>query len=165
MFSPALCLVPTALSCSWHSQGKTQLRVQRKLTMWATDKAFVRDCFGLLRGSICLQRAWQSWGLANVVSFLAAISYKMELRKGCGHPVLCPVPKQDADGLYLQLGQLLFTDISNKGMEPCNRPQTHKLKSCSFLIHAHKSLPTYVRTSTDLTALWMAQMAVGREFP
>lgn len=93
MFGTAPCLLPSALSCSWPSQGKPQLTAQRKCTVWATNKAFVRDCSGLSRGSTCLQRVWQSWGLANVVLFLAAMSYKSELRKGCGRPVLCPCPQ------------------------------------------------------------------------
>lgn len=164
MFGTALCLLPTALSCSRHSQGKPQLTAQRKLTVWATDKAFVRDCFGLLRASTCLQRAWQSWGLVNVVWFLAAMSYKRELRKGCGRPVLCPCPQAWCRWV-VPAGPALFTDTPSQGMEPYNRPQTHKLESCSFLMHALKSLPAYVRNPTDLTALWMAQTKVGRQFP
>lgn len=50
MFSTLPCLLPAGVSCPRHSQGKAQLTAQRKRTVRAVEKAFVRRLFWPFEG-------------------------------------------------------------------------------------------------------------------
>lgn len=154
MFSTLPCLLPAGVSRPGHSQGKTQLTAQRKRTVRAVEKAFVRRPFWPFEGlRVFAKEPGEAKGWLMWFCLLLPWAIKGSREKAAAALRCTPVPKRDSSRA-VSAGPAVHGH-PQQGHEPLHQATDSQAKKLLFF-YAHtprKSLPAYARSSTDLTTL------------